>query len=444
MLSARAWRPGWIFSLALGLVLWSAAAWADATLDRAKRLLQEKNPKAAFELLAPLQAQRAGEIEFDYLLGIAALDAGDAQQAVFALERVLAVNPNYLQARAEIARAYFALGERDNARREFEAVKARGGEIPPEARESIDRFLSALAPQQTEFKAYIELALGYDSNTNSATSRSTIAIPFFGGAIAQLDPAGVSKGAWFGGVLAGGSVSHPVSDQVALIGSAGYGGKFNQRSANDFDTQQFDLSGGARWAAGANSVVGLVQAQRFWVDNDTYRNSFGGTVQWLHNLSPAQQFTLFGQYAALRFPDQSPNDADRWIFGAGYSQALALDYAPVYYVSAYGGEQKETDSSFPWLGFKPYGLRVGGQISLNERTLLFASFSYEYRRYNGVEPLFLVRRQDDQYDARIGLTYVFAPKWSVTPQVAYTNNQSNIQLNEYDRTIASVAVRRDF
>jgi tetratricopeptide (TPR) repeat protein len=119
---------------------------------------------------------RRWEIEYDYLLGIAALDAGDAQQAVFALERVLAVNPNYLQARAEIARAYFVLGERDSARREFEAVKAAGGQIPPEARESIDRFLSALAPQQTEFKAYIELALGYD-NTNSATSRSTIATP---------------------------------------------------------------------------------------------------------------------------------------------------------------------------------------------------------------------------------------------------------------------------
>ncbi len=33
---------------------------------------------------------------------------------------------------------------------------------------------------------------------------------------------------------------------------------------------------------------------------------------------------------------------------------------------------------------------------------------------------------------------------SLTPQVAYTNNQSNIELNEYDRTVASVSVRRDF
>ena len=299
-------RTGGRLGLILALWLWAALAWADATLDKAKGLLAQQNPKAAFELLMPLQSQRAGEVEYDYLLGIAALDAGDAQQAVFALERVLAVNPNYLQARAEIARAYFVLGERDSARREFEAVKAAGGAIPPEARESIDRYLSALAPQQTEFKAYIELALGYDSNTNSATSRSTIAIPLFNGVISQLNPLGVRQGAWFGGVSAGASVSHPVSDQVALIGALAYGGKFNQEYANNFDTGQVDLSAGARLGQGDDQILAIAQVQRFWVDNQTYRNSLGGTAQWLHNFSPAQQITVFGQYAALRFPDQPP------------------------------------------------------------------------------------------------------------------------------------------
>jgi hypothetical protein len=184
--------------------------------------------------------------------------------------------------------------------------------------------------------------------------------------------------------------------------------------------------------------------QRFWVDNQTYRNSLGGTAQWLHNFSPAQQMTVFGQYAALRFPDQPPSDANRWIVGLGYSQAFAAPYAPVVFVSGYGGEQKETDSSFSWLGFKPFGARLGGQLSFTDRTLLFAAISYEYRTYNGTEPLFLVERRDNQYDARLGLTHTFAPKWSVTPQVAYTNNQSNIELNEYNRTVASVSVRRDF
>src|ERR1051325_6517870 len=91
-------------------------AFADELTDRAKRLLNQRQAKQAYELLLPQEGARAGDPEFDYLLGIAALDAGAPERAVFALERVLAVQPNNHVARAEIARAYLALGEREAAR----------------------------------------------------------------------------------------------------------------------------------------------------------------------------------------------------------------------------------------------------------------------------------------------------------------------------------------
>jgi tetratricopeptide (TPR) repeat protein len=437
-------RPAAIVRLALVGVLWmgAAVALADQILDQARKLLDQGQAQAAYDLLAPLQSQRAGEIDYDYLLGIAALDAGDAQQAVFALERVLAVNPSFLQARAEIARAYFILGERETARREFTTV--RNQDVPPQARETIDRYLSALEPQRTELRAYLEVAGGWDSNVNSATGKSTIAIPAFGGTIATLDPTAVSQSAWFGAAGAGISLSQGLSDQWYLIAAASYAGKFNATDAAEFDTGQVDASAGVRWASGSNQLLAIGQYQYFALDYETYRNSAGGTAQWLYNFNPTQQITVFGQFAALRFPTQSPQDANRWIVGVGYSQALAAPYSPVFYASFYGGEQKEQNSSFSWLGFKPLGLRLGGQLSLSDRALLFGAFSYEYRRYNGTDPLFLVQREDNQLDARLGLAYVFAPSWTLTPQVAYTYNFSNIELNQFDRTVASVSLRRDF
>jgi len=180
------------------------------------------------------------------------------------------------------------------------------------------------------------------------------------------------------------------------------------------------------------------------VDYEAYRDSAGGTVQWLYNFSPSQQFTVFGQYASLTYPDQSPRDANRYIGGVGYSQAFALPYSPVFFISVYGGEEKVRDSAFPWLSFTPLGLRLGGQLSLSERSLLFASASYEHRSYDGIDPLFLVERRDDQTDARLGLAYLVASSWTLTPQIAYTNNYSNIPLNSYNRTVGSVSIRRDF
>lgn len=107
------------------LILCSAAAIADVVLDVAEQALLGKRQVDAYAALAPLQMERAGDVRFDYLLGIAALDSGKPGEAIIALERVLTVDPAHAQARAELARAYFVLGDHAHARREFAAVKSQ-------------------------------------------------------------------------------------------------------------------------------------------------------------------------------------------------------------------------------------------------------------------------------------------------------------------------------
>jgi hypothetical protein len=70
--------------------------------------------------------------------------------------------------------------------------------------------------------------------------------------------------------------------------------------------------------------------------------------------------------------------------------------------------------------------------------------SYEHRHYNGDEPFFLETRVDKQYDSRIGVNYSLGSGWLLVAQVAHTNNQSNIDLDAYNRTVSSISVRWTF
>ena len=168
------WRAG---LLAVFLFAASNAASQDATLDRARTLIQTNQGAAAFQLLAPLEEQRAGNVEYDYLLGLAAIDAQQYTRAVFALERVLAVQPNHPQARAEIAKAYFLMGENKAARQEFESARRAS---PPEVAITIDQFLNALDSRERSRRsgvtAFLEAGVGADSNANAGTSATTFAI----------------------------------------------------------------------------------------------------------------------------------------------------------------------------------------------------------------------------------------------------------------------------
>ncbi len=81
---------------------------------------------------------------------------------------------------------------------------------------------------------------------------------------------------------------------------------------------------------------------------------------------------------------------------------------------------------------------------MNPATTLFGLVSYERRVYGADDPFFLVTRRDKQTDLRLGVNYTFSPGWLLVPQISYTNNQSNIDLNKYNRTVVSAVVRRTF
>lgn len=429
-------------ALAIALIASAASASADALTDRAKRLIQQGQQKAAYQLLLPEEGARAGDPEYDYLLGISALDSGEPERAVFALERVLAVQPNNHLARAEIAKAYFAMGERDTARREFETVRKQS--IPPEAKETIDRYLSAIASSDvTRVSGFVEFGLGYDTNVNSATGANQIALPALGGIIATLNPGATQRSDKFAALSGGMNITHRLSPEWALIGGGAAAAKLNEH-ADQFDTLSFDGNLGARWSSGAEAITAGAQYQSFQLDNNTYRNTNGLVAQWQHSYDEKRQATLYTQYSELRYPTQTIRNANRKIIGGAYAQAFGGEAQPVLFGSVYGGREDELADGVPHLGHVPYGVRLGGQLRLSAGVSAFANASYEHRRYGGPEPIFLVTRTDKQYDISGGLSYVIRPGTTLIGQLSHTENRSNVELDQFRRTLASISVRFNF
>ena len=242
-------------AVALGSALGTAHA-DDAVNNQARELLSQKRAAAAYELLAPLAEAEAGNPEFDYLLGIAALDAGHPGEAVFALERVLAVAPDNTLARAEIARAYYALSELETARREIEHVKASGN-VPEGATATLDKYLSLIERARgggTRVRGYLSIAGGYDTNANSGTDQSSIAIPFLNtNALFQLVDQARSTESPYALVAGGLDITHPLNKQLSLVGGA-RGQSFNGRGVRQCIASGGLQSGADRCHARAHRV----------------------------------------------------------------------------------------------------------------------------------------------------------------------------------------------
>jgi tetratricopeptide (TPR) repeat protein len=419
-------------------------AHADAVTDNAKALLDKGDAKAAYALLEPLESERAGDPGYDFLLGLAALEIGKNTNAVFALERVLAVDPNHVRARAEIARAYAALGETKTAKQEFETVKQQG--VPPEVAVTIDRVLSAIEriedEGRTTVRGYVEGTIGHDTNINSATSDRNVAVPVFGGAIFTLGPGGVRRSDSFTSFGGGLSLRKPLDREWALTAGLN-GSKRMNFDVDEFDTGSTDAHLGVVRTYGKDVFSAALQYNQFWVDNNRYREAAGITAQWQHNYDARHQASLYVQYSDLRYMSQEVRNADRFVAGANFAKAMP-GFKTVFYGGAYLGEEVAKKDNFEHLGHTLYGMRIGAQHEIHRDARAFANLGYEHRRYGGEDPFFLKTRTDNQWNLGVGVAWTPAKNWRVTPQFQYTDTRSNVALNRFRREVLSVTVRREF
>lgn len=427
----------------LVLLALSGTAAADEVTDQARAMLNKHQAGDAYSLLAPLSDERAGDPDFDYLLGIAALDSGQPGQAVFALERVLAVRPDDALARAEIARAYFALSEFETSKREFENVKT-SGEVPANARATMDQYLSLIDRAQRgeqRLSGYVGFSTGYDSNVNSGTDESTIAIPVLGNLPFQLVDKATSQDNPFAAVSAGVNALKPINKTWAMVGGArGY----YRATETPFSTADTYLYAGVRGSFGKHEVVFAGQGEDFIIDADSLRFVYGGYAQYNYALDNKSRLSLSFQGNKIDYPDLTHRNATRYVTSASYLRAMPGKREPVVYAGVYGGVEQENHSTRPQFGHDLYGGRLGGSIELMPKVRGFASASIEQRDYHGADPVFLLTRDDTQYIVSSGVEYKFCENWMLRPNITYTVNDSNIPINDYDRVVVGIDVTMQF
>jgi tetratricopeptide (TPR) repeat protein len=430
--------------VALSLCVIFNAQAADDTLGSAQKLLQEGRGTEAYALLQKSEEARAGEPAFDLLLGAAALQSGQPTRAVFALERVLAQQPNNSDARELIGQAYLALGELEASKKALADARRQS---PAAAAERIDRMLGQIAQlekdQGTRITAYVEASLGTDSNVNSATGSQTVAIPSFGGALATLAPGAVRQRDEYIGFAAGVGLRHRLDPQWSILANANASLKLNN-SRNQFDNDLLNGSVGVNFERNSNQFLLAWQGNTLSVDSNRIRDYSGLMGQWRRAMSQAAETSLYVQHGRLSYPGQTFRDTDRTVLGAAWVQSLAMRLNPTMFLSGYAGEENELSANVQHLGHRLLGARAGAEASLSAKTTAYASLGYEQRRYGGQEPFFLRARSDRQWDLQVGMRYALAPKWTVTPSLSYLDNHSNVQIYKFDRTLINVAVRHEF
>jgi tetratricopeptide (TPR) repeat protein len=440
-------------------VAWPAIASADpAAIERAKAALATGNAKQAYAELAPLQATLTGQPEYDYLLGVSALDSGRIDEAIVAFERVLALIPNHAGAQMDIARAYYAAGSFDLAEAAF--LKLRAANPPPAAQQAIGRYLDTIEARKRQTQAgwsgYGELGLGYDSNlTGVPTDFGAAAQQSFN--LVGIEPTGnaVKRSAAFAQGAFGAEYSKPLSRGWSVFAGGDLRGRAYQ-DETDFNSAAAEGRIGGALNDGPNQWRATASYLAFNQEGDAPgdpkptndRRMAGLGLDWRHALNTKTQVGLGLQVNSIRFPKNEVEDFDQVYLAGSWLKSFERPGVPLLYVTLFGSYDKAvnklpdgvTDKSKNLAGARGYF-----QYSLSSKLQAFTGLGVIVRRDQDefARSTEVAKGKDTYGEATVGLLWQFRERCALRLQYAFTKNASNIDIYDFDRHEISSVIRCD-
>ncbi len=453
---------------AIGLIGFLAFFWTGAVfaandpVATARKLLDQKKPAEAYVLLEPLERTRAGEPDFDYWLGVAAIESGKTERATIAFERVLIVAPSSAGARFELARAYYIMGTYELSKLEFERLLAQNP--TSEGKKAIETFLTEIekrkAKSRSTLAAYIDLSVGRDTNISSTTDNFAEGVQSAFG-IPNILPTGnsIKRSANYGTLQASVDFRYAFTDNLAGVFNLDANGRTYQLES-DFNIKNADTLAGLLYRLGESSIQGSVRAGQFRQQSATpinlsglkstnNRNSTGGVLEVRHSFGSGHYLIGSAMFNRLRYTENRVQDTNQSVASLGYLREWQSGSVSV--VSLYGGRDKalrplNSASQDIDVTRKNAGVRLYHQILVTSDINLSLLLGYGERKDSKAfaRAALIDFGHDKTAEASLGATWRFAQRWSLRPQVSYIRNQSNIALYEFSKTDISIAIRREF
>ncbi len=452
--SAGQMVPGGLFArlpAALVLVLsilFQPAIAVEGPVSEARALLERGEADEAYRLLAALEPEHAGNPEFDYWLGLAAVRAGEPSQALFPLERVLAREPLNAGARLELVGAYIQLGQRDNAVTELERLEQL--DPPPRARRAMDearRQLGVEPPERqqraTGLSGYLGLELGHDSNPGSWPETELELLP---GITGEISPDETLFAGLQGGVR---HRIHAGERQNFSISANGMVRRNDEEAAEQFDLDFLQLEGQWGYRLNGHQEIGAgVEGGELRLDGDHYRQMLGLWGEWRNQLREDLQYRVRLGWRDMDFEaDRFDHDEFRAVLAMQYQHTerwrtdLDLDLRYEDAVSERPGENA-------------FRQRIRGRTfyMLNPRHRLGADLALRWTQYSEdytpVEALDFDNGDQSRRDRSLVLgaqwEYFPAEGWLVRARAQHRDQSSSLDLFEYDQTLVNLGVTRFF
>ncbi|MFW2372012.1 MAG: surface lipoprotein assembly modifier [Gammaproteobacteria bacterium] len=438
-------RPVILFVALSILLSFKTHAAETFNLQHLQSLFVTYKRQAAYDYALQYIKQMEGDPYFDYFYGVSAIDTGHASEGVFALERVLLFHPSDHVARLELARGYFILEEYARSRQEFEKVMAINP--PPKVKQTAEAYLDNIRRKEARYRTttngYVELAMGSDSNVNGGANADELVL-------VALNEESLEQDDTFSSLTASWQISHPFKPGWMLDGAITANSKINSE-LDQYDSTTGSLQFGLTQLQKYNRFRYVFITQQFNLDSEKYRNLNAFNFEWHKALSQESNITTTLQYAVLDYTDQEYRNSALSTLSLGYTHNFSGSLSPSFFsILNIGTEMPELDADANAQANVErdiWGIKLGIGLNFSPKLALQASTGLQNSAYDDYQtfPAYnTIIRDDDYVTVDAQLLWLFYKQWRLDTKLSYSDNRSNVEIHNHDRTIISLNLNYAF
>jgi hypothetical protein len=401
--------------------------------DAAALLMQKGDFADARKLLLALEQEKYKPNEVEFLLAMLDMQDKAYGRAIMRFRRILVSEPGVVRVRLELARAFFAKGDFQNAERQFRL--ARAGKLPEAAIANIDNYLNAIR-RLKRYSYNFAVAIAPDTNLNAGPALESVTLyglPF------QLSAEAKQQSGVGLAVNAGGEWAPPITSTLKLR----LGGQVNrsQYSATAFDDMLISAYAGPRLTVKRWDFNWLVNASKRWFGDQSYLTAVGSGVDGTYYFSSRTGMSIGVNYNNLQYPRYEVQS------GPAVSGAWGFFYTPttstLISATTVLSRQRANDS-----GFSNWSEQMGVSFTDELRggiTLALAP-TFTHAVYDTIIPAFGVKRVDNLLTLQITALDRAMDFHGFTPRIIYSfsRNASTVPLYAFSRNRVEMGVTRFF
>ena len=416
-----------------------------STLNKALNDINAGNAQIAYDSLIQLEVDYAGNSQFDYVLGLSALESGNAGYAVFALLRVVSMDSRNIGAVLDLGRAYYHLGEYEESEKSFKEVLTY--DPPDNAKTVASYYLTSIYERRKKsrtppFSKNISIGVmtGYDSNANSSPTIDT----FLQTPLSENNQALAS-------MFMSADISLMSLYRVDKDSSVNAALKFVSRKFKDASFVNSDVFTGSIGAAKKRSKSLLsIRAnamQSYIAGKKSGRNtSVMGLGQY--SLFKTTKLSFFSQWALLRNAKGSESrDVNQLNVGFGLLQTSAKRGDWQANITSTFGKASAVQNNSSY-GNTNVGLisSIVKQLNQKYKARTMVSGAIIYTRYDGnfATDAGSQLRRDGLASITWNNQFNLSKVWKIAASLSHTISRSNVSLYDYKRTMTGLSIRRRF